>query len=444
MKDISRRSFIGTSVAAGALGIISCRSNQAVLPYDDQFTRQRLHPLDGITREKIIVTDIRVTLLSYKTPPEKQWIPSWMPPDYLWWKTDTILVEVFTDRGIKGIGSSSRYGGGIEDIKRHIDSVIKNAVVGRNPWDMEFFAYKGENMLRRAAWAGVISAFWDIIGKALGKPVYRLLATDAEPVTKIPCYASAGEVFENSVWPDDLISEALRHKEKGYLGFKFRTGIYWKTSKMNTGKFITWLEQLRKEVGNDFGLILEGNGLFSLEQSLELAPALDELGFLWFEKPMSEEGDDATGNYLNVREVLKTTKVSGLEKEMKIDKVMDWLEAGAIDIIQPDCSIAGITESWYMAKMAAFREKQFCPHNYQCGFTTLQNAHLAAAFPGNLFMLEMCECFDPLRDEVLEEPVKFSNGYIELNNKPGLGIEPADNLESRFPYIPGPFQKKRT
>jgi L-alanine-DL-glutamate epimerase-like enolase superfamily enzyme len=86
----------------------------------------------------------------------------------------------------------------------------------------------------------------------------------------------------------------------------------------------------------------------------------------------------------------------------------------------------------------------FCPHNYQCGFTTLQNAHLAAAIPGNLFMLEMCECFDPLREGVLKEPIKFNKGYIELNDKPGLGIEPAENLESRFPYLPGPFQKKRT
>ena len=443
MMNISRRLFIG-STAAAALSLTACRGRSGnALPEENQ-PNTRIHPLDGIRKENIKITDVKVTLLSYETPREKQWIPSWIPPDYLWWKTDTILVEVFTDQGIRGIGSSSRYGGGIEETKKHIDSVIKPAVLDKNPWDMEFFAYKGENMLRRAAWSGVISAMWDIIGKACNKPLYRILATEEKPVTRIPCYASAGEVFDNSVWPDDLIKEALQHLEKGYLGFKFRTGIYWQKSGMTVRKFVTWLEQLRKSVGDDFGLILEGNGLFTLEQSLELAPALDELRFLWFEKPMSEEGNDAIDNYIKVRERLKTTKVSGLEKEMKIDKVMDWLEAGAIDIIQPDCSIAGITESWYMAKMAAFREKQFCPHNYQCGFTTLQNAHLAAALPGNLFMLEMCECFDPLREEVLKEPIKFINGYIELNDKPGLGIEPAEKLEYRFPYIPGPFQKKRT
>jgi L-alanine-DL-glutamate epimerase-like enolase superfamily enzyme len=158
---------------------------------------------------------------------------------------------------------------------------------------------------------------------------------------------------------------------------------------------------------------------------------------------MTEEGNDAPDNYIKVREALKSVKVSGLEKEMKIDKIMDWLEMGAIDIIQPDCSIAGLTESWYMARMAAIRDKEFCPHNYQCGFTTMQNAHLAAGNP-NLLFLEICECFDPLREEVLKEPLVFKNGYIELSDKPGFGVEAAADLSKKFPYIPGHYQKRRS
>jgi len=317
MKDITRRSFVTKSMVAGALSIAGCNRIPELNSTKPQTIKYRAHPLDGIEREKITISDIKVTLLSYETPADKQWIPSWIPPDYLWWKTDSIFVEVFTDQGITGIGGSSRYGGGggsgIEKTKKHIDEQIKPAVVGKNPWDMELFAYKGENMLRRSAWAGVVAALWDIIGKASGNPVYKLLATDNEPLKKIPCYASAGEVFEDSVWPDDLIAEALRHKEKGYHGFKFRTGIYWPYSKMTVSKFVAYLEKLRKAVGPEFGLILEGNGLFTLQQSLEIAPALDELKFLWFEKPMTEEGPDAIDNYLKVRETLKTVKVSGLE-----------------------------------------------------------------------------------------------------------------------------------
>ncbi|MBI5010272.1 MAG: hypothetical protein HZB98_11650 [Bacteroidia bacterium] len=183
MKNISRRIFVG-STAAAAFSLAACRGRSGDALPEELELKTRIHPLDGIEKENIRITDVKVTLLSFETPREKQWIPSWIPPDYLWWKTDTILVEVFTDRGIKGIGSSSRYGGGIEETKKHIDSFIKPAVLGKNPWDMEFFSYKGGNMLRRSAWSGVISALWDIIGKACDKPLYRILATDDEPVTR--------------------------------------------------------------------------------------------------------------------------------------------------------------------------------------------------------------------------------------------------------------------
>jgi L-alanine-DL-glutamate epimerase-like enolase superfamily enzyme len=443
MKNITRRLFLGQSVAASTLAVGALSQFSPLLTDQTPTGKHRAHPLDGIQRENIKITDIKVTLLSYETPQEKQWIPSWEPPIYIWWKTDSILVEVLTDKGIKGIGGSSRYGGGIEETKKYIEEYVKPFVVGKNPWDMELLAYTGNDLLRRASWAGVVAGFWDIIGKTCNKPVYSLLATDNKPQIRIPCYASSGEVYSNSVWPDDLIKEAIGHKEKGYLAFKFRTGIYWKYSKMTVSKFVTYLEKLRAAVGPDFGLILEANGLFNLQEALEIAPALEELKFLWFERPMDEAGEDAAENYLKIKEALPNVMISGLEKEMQRDKIMDWLEKGSIDIAQPDCSIAGISESWYITRMANIRNKMICPHNYQCGFTTMQNAHLAAATP-NLLMLEMCECFDPLREAVFKEPILFKHGYLDLSEKPGFGLEVAENVAKKFPYIPGPFQKRRS
>ena len=402
----------------------------------------RAHPLDGIQRENIIISDVRVTLLSYETPLEKQWIPSWEPPVYVWWKTDSILVEVFTQQGIIGIGGASRYGGDIEKVKKYIEENINPLILGKNPFDMELLAYTGPDSLRRAAWAGIVAAFWDIIGKARNMPVYTLLATDNVPQTRIPVYASSGEVYADSIWPDDLIKEALTHKENGYKAFKFRPGIYWKHSGMTVAKFISYLEKLRLAVGNEFDLIFEANGLLTLEQALEIAPALEDLNFLWLEKPMPETGEDAVDNYLKINEALPTVMVSGLEKEMKRDKIMDWLDQKVIDIVQPDCSIAGITESWYITRMANIRNILFCPHNYQGGLTTMQNAHLAAGNP-NLLLLEICECFDPLKEEVFKEPLVVKNGYMELSGKPGFGVEVIEDVEKKFPYIPGHYQRRR-
>jgi L-alanine-DL-glutamate epimerase-like enolase superfamily enzyme len=442
MSKISRRTFLGSVTAINALMFSTLKGCNIPVSNNSHFDKYRAHPLAGIPREKITISDVRVTLLSYETPVDKQWIPSWEPPIYVWWKTDSILVEVFTNEGIIGIGGASRYGGGIEETKKHIEEIIKPLLIGRNPFDMELLAYRGPLPLRRAAWAGVVAAFWDIIGKATNMPVYKLLATDNKPQPYVPTYASSGEVYSDSVWPDDLIKEALMHKEKGYKAFKFRPGIYWKHSKMTVDKFTTYLEKLRAAVGPDFDLIFEANGLLTLDQALELAPALEDLKFLWLEKPMPETGEDAVDNYLKINEALPNVKVSGLEKELKRDKIMDWLDRKVIDIVQPDCSIAGITESWYIARMANIRDMLFCPHNYQGGLTTMQNAHLAAG-NSNLLLLEICECFDPLKEEVFKEPLVFRDGFIELSDKPGFGLEIIDNIEQKFPYIPGHYQRLR-
>lgn len=442
MSKISRRTFLGSVSAFNALTLTALQGCNTAKTNNLHLNSPRAHPLDCLPREKITISEVKVTLLSYETPKDKQWIPSWEPPIYVWWKTDSILVEVYTKEGIIGIGGASRYGGDIEETKKHIEEIIKPTILGRNPFDMELFAYTGSIPLRRAAWAGVVAAFWDIIGKATNMPVYKLLATDNEPQTYVPAYASSGEVYAGSVWPDDLIKEALVHKEKGYKAFKFRPGIYWKTNDMTVDKFSTYLEKLRSAVGPDFDLIFEANGLLTLDQALELAPALEELKFLWLEKPMSEIGEDAVDNYLKIKEALPNVKVSGLEKELKRDKIMDWLDRKVIDIVQPDCSIAGITESWYIARMANIRDMPFCPHNYQGGLTTMQNAHLAAGNP-NLLLLEICECFDPLKDDVFKEPLVFKDGYIELSDKPGFGLEIIENIERKFPYIPGHYQRPR-
>ena len=95
-----------------------------------------------------------------------------------------------------------------------------------------------------------------------------------------------------------------------------------------------------------------------------------------------------------------------------------------------------------MAKMESLRNKQFCQHNYQYGFTTMENSQLAAALPDNLLCLEMCETYDRLSKKVFKEPVEFKNGYIKLSDKPGFTLKSVENLKERFPYLPGSYHKK--
>ncbi len=124
----------------------------------------RNHPMDGIERENIAITDIDVIPLSYVDPGGDLWRCG----NYQVWKTDGAITRVFTDQGIVGIGEGSPYEGP-EYIREYTERNIKPLLLGKNPFDVEFLCNRGNSDRHsRAPWAGVDCACWDIIGKARG------------------------------------------------------------------------------------------------------------------------------------------------------------------------------------------------------------------------------------------------------------------------------------
>ncbi len=126
---ISRRSFVGAAAAVPALAARDPRPEKN----KTAFVR-RNHPLDGVARENLKITNVDVTIMSYELK-DKAWITG----TQLIWKSDAILVQVFTDKGIVGIGESSPYGGP-EYVKKAILEYVKPALIGQNPFDVEFLA----------------------------------------------------------------------------------------------------------------------------------------------------------------------------------------------------------------------------------------------------------------------------------------------------------------
>lgn len=214
MKSLSRRKFISNSTTVSlalGTGLAGCMlTNKGETSVSNH---NRNHFLEGLTKQNIKITDVKVTLLSCEVPPEEQWYLDWIPERYKCWKTDSILVEVFTDIGIKGIGGCTQYGGPTA-VKEYVENQIKPSILGRNPFDIEFLTPGVYRRGPMVGWAGIDSALWDIIGKAVDKPVFELLAIDHEPMKKVPVYASAGEMYDGDIWPDNLIAEALEMKKK--------------------------------------------------------------------------------------------------------------------------------------------------------------------------------------------------------------------------------------
>jgi L-alanine-DL-glutamate epimerase-like enolase superfamily enzyme len=403
----------------------------------------RSRPLEGILRENLKITDIKVTLLSAEIPKER-W---WYNPRTIVWKSDAVLVQVFTDQGIVGIGEGTPYGGPVE-MKEFAERYIKPAIVGQNPFDVELIAAvwsaspaaasRGVPGIR--AWAGVDCALWDIIGKSKGLPVYKLLATDNAPSPRIRLYASGGDEWAWYKRPEDLIDEAVRMKELGYTAYKFRLGPDWKAQALTVAKYIPLLRKLRQAVGPKMELMQEANMRLSVEECLELAPVLEELRFLWFEEPCRAWDPGAIENHLKIRALMPHVMVSGGESRSHRFEFKEWIDRGAYDIVQPDCNWAGMTESWYIARMAHLKKKLCCPHDWHGGLTIMENAALVAGIPNRL-VLEHNVTFSHLREGVFKEPLLAKNGFMDLPDKPGFGVDVIPDVEKKFPYIPGRFDK---
>lgn len=465
MTKLTRRSLIGAAATmAGAYPLrAQFRKTSAEALREAAEELGHVHATQGIPRQKLKITDVKVTLLSWVDPsPEKD---LWRTDDYIVWKTDAAIVSVYTDQGIVGIGGGGR---GSMAMKRYAEEIAKPILTGKNPFDIDFIAScagggtysvpgnqphsvdapwspsllpQAVVSVRNSVWAAVNNACWDIIGKALNQPVYRLLAKDDKPEPHLRVYASGGDYHE---WYKDgeqtLLDEALKYKQQGFTAFKFRSGTDWRYSKMDFKKYIPILYRLREAVGPEMDLMHETLRFqmppVTLEDTVEsFCPALAGLKFLWFEQPLK-----TIEEYVAVKRALGNVMVSGGENERSRIDIQPWIDADAIDIVQTDCITTGISENWHIASMAEVRGKYHVPHNWGGGLTTMANAHLVAAIPNRL-MLEINQTPNALMDEIFQEPFRVKHGYLDMPTRPGFGMELVPDVARKFPWIPGAAQR---
>ncbi|MCB0667292.1 MAG: mandelate racemase/muconate lactonizing enzyme family protein [Saprospiraceae bacterium] len=435
MRNLSRRSFIQETSSFLTLSL----SSSILRQYNYQEAKNnRSHPTEGLDRENIIIEDIKVIPLSYQHDGEYLWRCGGL---YVW-KSDAALVQVFTNQGIVGIAEGSPYRGP-DKLKTYTDKYITPLLKGANVFDVDFLTNnQGHNSVAEGAWAGVNNALWDIIGKAKGKPVYQLLSDQDNPSNKVKIYASGGV---SHAWYDhgaeDLIDEAQRYKELGYDTFKFRNGTSWKYSGMTMKKYIPILEQLRKSVGPEFKLVIEKFPWDFDTIIQELCPVLEDLKFYWYEEPVEWTRPDALEKHIAINEAMPSVMVSGGESMWNRYQVKPFVANKAMNIIQTDANLTGITEGWYIGKMIADHGQRYCPHNWVGGLTTIANIHLVAGVPSG-HMCELNQTYNPLKWEIFKEPYPIENGILTIPDKPGFGVEIIDDVEKRFPFVEGPYYKR--
>ena len=378
------------------------------------------------------ITRLETICVSRPHEPERQWLTGSSRTV----KADCAIVVIHTDEGVQGIGEASAYGHPLL-IREWVDWLAPE-MIGREPQDPDIVPHP--NGLARpydAAVAGIDCALWDLKGKIAGKRVSELLSD--EPLDRVRLYASSGCRYDWSDRPEQLIEEALEYIDMGYTAMKFRIGTTWSLDGVTVDRFLGLVRELVKAVDGRMELMLDGNCRLTEDQSIIIAKELDRLGFAWFEEP--------TGKKVDVYARLCAAvdmPVTGGESLTTLEQFRPYLDGKAYDRVQQDAGLCGITEAMRIAKVAHRHGVDTCPHSWHNGLMAMANGHLVAALP-NPHVLELCMIQGPLQWEILAEKPAIENGYLVFPDKPGLGVDLAENLEERFPYIEGSYavQMKR-
>ena len=373
------------------------------------------------------ITRLETLCLSRPHEPERQWFTA----RYRTIKADCAIVVIHTDEGAKGIGEASAYGWPLQ-IREWVDWLAPE-MIGRDPRDPEIVPHpNGRSHSYDAAIAGIDCALWDLKGKIAGKRVCELLAE--KPLDRVRLYASSGCRYDWGDNPRQLIEEALEYIDMGYTAMKFRIGTDWSWDGVTVDRFLGLVRELAQTVDGRMELMLDGNCRLTEDQAMPIAKELDRLDFAWFEEPIPSDQIDGYTRLCAAVDM----PISGGETRTTLEQMRPYLDEKAYNILQQDVGLCGITESMRITRVAHRHGVDICPHSWHNGLMGMANGHVVAALP-NPRVLELCMIQGPLQWDILAEKPVIEAGWLVFPDKPGLGVDLAEDLEERFPYIEGHY-----
>ncbi len=369
----------------------------------------------------MIITDIEVINLHFEYPADKRF-------SYAGGTCTgrlTSLVRVYTDSGLVGLGSVYSHPGLVRSI---IEDQLRPLLIGEDPLEIDklwercygITRWYGRKGVAVSALGGIDIALWDIRGKAAGKPVFELLGAKR---TRVPAYAS-GLLWKDSV--EELQREAERHLANGFRAMKMRLG-------KDHGYDRAALVAVRKAVGPDVPLMIDGNARYSLDQARGFVDDLKRAGVFWLEEPFLPENPD---DFVALRPDLGDIPLAAGENEFGPQGFNELINGGIVQIVQPDCCrCGGLTAALRVAEAAREHGLRVAPHTWSDAVALAANMHFVASQP-HAITVEMDQTGNPFIDDLLAEPLTVKEGEIELLLAPGLGIELNADVVKQYTLSP--------
>jgi len=351
------------------------------------------------------------------------------------------FVRVYTDEGIVGTGECNSAAAGASGfaVKAAVEA-MKSALIGRDPLDTgplyELLRRRGRyggtsNAPLIFAITGIENALYDIAGKALGVPVYRLLGGKYRDQIRLYADLHAGD----EETPQAYAAKAAEVVgEEGYTAVKFdvdHTGVgkldpwNWTVAAKEMSHIIELIRATREAIGFEVDLAIDCHGQFDVPSAITLAKAVEDLRLMWLEEPVPAENIDALAQ---VKASTSTVICSG-ENQYTRFEFLELLQRQAVDVIMPDLSKAGgIMEGKRIAEIADAFYIPIAPHNVSSPLGMMAACHVCASVP-NFFVLEFHGREIPWWSDLCEGDKPFiRNGTMQLSERPGIGVELNDEV----------------
>jgi D-galactarolactone cycloisomerase len=323
----------------------------------------------------------------------------------------TALIEIETDDGLVGWGEAN-WGGSLQGGKSLLTLIterVRPTLVGKNPFNaeaiwrsMDELSFDGN---RVSALGAVDIALWDLQGQAMGVPISELLGGATR--THVSVYGSGLMI----VPIPELIRDAQTLVEQGFEGVKMRIG-------RNPQEDPDRVRAVREAIGSRIKLFVDANGNYNRREALRVGHALEELGVEHYEEPLPKW--DIEG-YALLASQIKTPLAAG--ECTNLFNMKELLARNASQVILPDVTINGFTETRKILALAEAFRTDVVMHNFEAAIGLAGTLHVAAANPLMKQLQEVDQNPNPFRDELLETPLEFVKGAYKVPTAPGMGIK---------------------
>lgn len=349
-------------------------------------------------------------------------------------RTVWLIVRLQTDAGLVGLGEASDafgFANTTADDTARMRSQLKaffDLVNGRSPFEIERYRQQGEPLARQGlvaatAFSAIEQALWDLAGKALDVPAYVLLGGTVR--TELPVYANINRAT-NPRMPAGFAAAARRAVSDGFGAIKAAPFDGFPTPgspaaeiarAIDTG--IDSVAAMREAVGPRVAIMVDCHSFFDIEQAVRVAERLEPQNLAWYEEPVAPERVDET---LAIKGRIKQPMAGG-ETLFGLSGFGPLIRRRAFDTIMPDVKhCGGLLELTRIAAMAADAGVMVAPHNPSGPVSTAASVQVCAGMK-NVNYLELQYGEVDWRSGVLTPPERFTNGRIQVPDRPGFGVE---------------------